>query len=163
VHDLTSAYDDLKAYEVDKLILHPELWRKLTLSVLLQWIIEPFNRKAAARIPDVYGGVYAFVVQPGIANFAHASYLLYIGKTEGKEGFRQRYKQYLTHSVETKTRRPRLRRMFDHWPNHLWFCYARVNLQGKQLEAIENSLLGAFLPPYNGEFPGEVGKARNAW
>jgi len=163
VHDLTTTVDELKSYEVEKLVLHPQQWAKLKLTVSPQWKIKPFNKVTAATVPKDYGGIYAFVVKPGIADFPHASYLLYIGKTEGKEGFRQRYRNYLAHSAEKKSRRPTLRRMFDKWPDHLWFCFARVNLHGKRLSAIEDALLEAFLPPYCRQFKGVVGKARMAW
>lgn len=165
VHDLTTTerVDELKKYEVEKLVLSPDLWAKLTLTVPLRWKIKRFNKATAPKLPKDYGGVYAFVVQPRIASFTHASYLLYIGKTEAKEGFRQRYRNYLGHATERRSRRPTLRRMFDKWPDHLWFCFARIDLRGKRLNAIEGALLEAFMPPYNKHFPGDVGKARMAW
>jgi hypothetical protein len=163
IHDLTTLTDELKKYEVERLVLHPELWSKLHLSVTLNWKAKRFNKMTAQSVPRDYGGVYAFVVKPSIAAFSHASYLLYIGRTQGKEGFYQRYRNYLAQSTEKKNRRPTLRQMFDKWPNHLWFCFARLDLHGQKLNAVESALLKAFLPPFNRQFPGVIGKARKAW
>ena len=162
-HDLTTINDELKKYEVEKLVLLPAEWEKLKLPVTLNWKIKRFNKRTAPKVPKDYGGVYAFVVKPSIAAFSHASYLLYIGRTQGKEGFYQRYRNYLAQSIEKKNRRPTLRQMFDKWPDHLWFCFARLDLDGQKLNAVESALLKAFLPPFNRQFPGVVGKARMAW
>lgn len=162
MHDITALAKDIKSYRVDRLVLHPRLWKELKLPVKLTWNIARFNKSTASKIPKTCG-VYAFIVRPKIANNNYASYLLYIGKTEQQEGFRGRYRNYLQHAVEARPRRPSIRAMFDQWPEHFWFCYARIEGSSKKIDTTEKALIGAYLPPYCKNFPGKLGKAMNAW
>jgi excinuclease UvrABC nuclease subunit len=113
------------------------------------------------RIPSKVLGVYGFVVRPGMAENDYLGYLLYIGKTASQGGFKARYRQYLRHKAEARTRRPSIRAMLELWPDHLWFCYAEVVKE--RLGFVESSLIEAFQPPYNRVFPGKIGQARRAW
>jgi hypothetical protein len=162
VHDLTALLGELKTYQVERVVLHPGLWKKLKLGIDLKWRIERFNSTTVDKIPSNVRGVYGFVVRPGVAGNDYLGYLLYIGKTANQGGFKARYRQYLQHKAEPKTRRPSIRAMLDLWPDHLWFCYAEI-AEKKKLSSVESKLIGAFLPPYNREFPGKVGQARRAW
>ena len=163
-HDFTVLANELKQYEVrPPVILHPGLWSKLRLPIALKWQCIRFSKATAAQVPVAYGGVYSFIVKPAIANNPHVSFLMYVGKTDGAEGFRGRYQRYLRHAVESKTARPAIRAMLDKWPDHLWFCFAKVQLSDAELSAIEDSLIEAYQPPYCSFFRGKYGKARKAW
>ena len=98
-------------------------------------------------------GVYTFVVEPGIADHPAVHYLMYVGMTD-KQDFRRRYAQYLR-EPSCEKRREHIAQLIEKWPNHLWFYYAELP-QGPRIGRLESSLLAAYLPPLNDEFPAEV-------
>ncbi len=145
----------LGLYHLKRMILSPKQWRACRLPIELKWEYVRFNEKNAQHLPSDYGGVYTFVVQPGIANHPACSYLLYVGKTE-KQNFRTRYRDYLRDKkLRDKSRRPHVEEMLSKWNGHLWFYYARID-QEELIDSIERILLTAYLPPVNKIFPGEA-------
>jgi|GEM_PF-796841 len=146
----------LERYHVKRMVLCPDNWATCQLPINLTWNIIQFRRDQQSFVPNDVGGVYAFVVQPNIVNNPYCSYLLYIGKAK-RRNFRARYADYLNDlRLGSKSRKRHIADMLKKWDGYLWFCYARVD-QEDLIDAIEASLLTAYLPPTNKEFPGEIG------
>lgn len=147
----------LAEFHVKRMVLSPFQWTACRLSVDLNWEAVKFTRRNMQRIPKTCG-VYTFLVQPGIANHPCCSYLLYVGETEDQD-FRRRYQQYLREKrASDKSRRPHVMDMLQKWDGFLWFCYARID-QHDIIENVENTLLTAYLPPTNKDFPARVSQA----
>lgn len=144
-------------YHVKRMLLSPFQWASCHLPVSLSWQVVKFSRSNRSQIPRNTRGVYTFVVQPGIANHPHCSYLLYVGQTEGQD-FRRRYGQYLREKrTGDQSQRPHVTEMLRKWDGSLFFCYApitRTNL----IERVEDALLTAYLPPTNKDFPAKVSR-----
>jgi len=145
----------------ETLVVSPQHWETYGSPVNLDWQCLRFTNASKAQIPNTFGGVYTFVVQPGIANHPRCSYLFYVGKAH-KQSFRERYKQYLSYKKnKTGTNWYHITKMLNRWDGYLWFCYARID-QVDLIPAVERSLQDAYVPPYNKEFLGEVGPAVKA-
>lgn len=141
-------------FKVQNLILFPRAWAGFRPPVPLRWDTVPFSPARASDVPKDEGGVYSFVVQPGIANHPACSYLLYVGKTE--RNFRVRYREYLRDlRAGMEARRPHIAGMLTKWNGHLWFCYATIRDTNKIVET-EDALIEAYLPPTNVEMEGEL-------
>lgn len=157
--DPTSTYEiqfqaalDLQRYTLS-FTLSPTLWLALDLPQPLTWHRIRFDESFVNQVPNNLSGVYSFVVEPGIANH-NPAYLLYIGLA-AKQSFRARYRQYLRHQVEERTRRPLVRHMVRAWSDHLWFYYAPV--EGVEtVKETESKLLSAFKPPIPRAFSAEL-------
>ena len=106
------------------------------------------------KIPAV-PGIYSLLVQPGIANHADCSYLMYLGKATS---LRSRFGNYLT---TEKTRRPKIVRLLQMYEGNIQFCYSKV--REAKLDAIEEQLYNAFVPPCNSQFSGELSRAKGAF
>lgn len=153
-HDSKHKKWNLADFHIKRMILSPSQWKACQLPVNLTWKAVKFTDSNARQIPGTCG-VYTFLVQPGIANHPHCSYLLYVGKTEDQD-FRLRYRQYLREKkVGDESRRPHVSEMLQKWDGFLWFCYAHV--QAHLITDVENALLTAYLPPTNKTFPAKVG------
>jgi hypothetical protein len=139
-------------FHIKRMVLFPYNWAMCRLPIKLNWQVVRFAEQYASRVPNTCG-VYSFLVQPGIANHRHCSYLLYVGETKD-QNFRVRYRQYLRDkALGDKSRRPHVAEMLRKWDGYLWFCYARIK-NTDAIEAIEEALLKAYLPPTNKDFPG---------
>lgn len=147
----------LAEFHIKRMVLSPQHWKAYRLSVALSWQAVKFTYANAHLIPKTRG-VYTFLVQPGIANHPKCSYLLYVGETEG-QNFKIRYRQYLRESrAGDKSARPHVTDMLEKWDGFLWFCFAPIG-RAELIEAVENALLAAYLPPSNKDFPATVSKA----
>ena len=136
--------------------LSPILWGKLDLPQPLNWIHSKFDRASVRQIPDDKIGVYAFVLEPNIANL-NVGYLLYIGETRN-QNFRTRFRQYLRHQREVKTKRPLVKQMLTIWPDHLNFYYSPID-DRDIIQSIEEKLIAAFKPPVCLRYPATVREA----
>jgi hypothetical protein len=141
----------------EPIVVSPPHWEMCELPLELEWKFEKFGKGNEDEIPDDYGGVYTFVVQPGIANHPLCAYLFYVGKAE-KQSFQERYGQYLATKKSKKTKWRHIRKMLNYWDGYLWFCYARIDNESL-ITKIEQILQDAYIPPYNEEFRGEAGPA----
>jgi hypothetical protein len=157
---IAAALSGLKKYHVDRVILSPERWVAFASSVPLSWAVVKFDRSQQDLVPDNRGGVYTFVVKPGITNHPECAYLLYIGKAEN-QSLRKRFGQYFSER-DARKGRPKVQKMLNLWENYLWFCYATIE-DTNQIDSVEQSLISAYLPPMNDEFPAEVRRAMKAW
>lgn len=158
MHDVFSqsafALDNIAVYKVQNLLLFPQSWAGFRRSIKLHWNLVRFSPEHAKDVPKDAGGVYSFVVQPGIADHPACSYLLYVGKT--KRNFRVRYQEYLAEQrASDNSRRLAINGMLSKWNGYLWFCYAPISSQEKIAE-LEDALLAAYLPPFNKNLPGKL-------
>lgn len=158
--DLVQASSDLQTYSLSRLVISPERWKAFACSTPLQWQIVKFDRSEVNRVPGDKGGVYTFVVKPGVADHPECSYLMYVGKAE-RQSLRKRFAQYFKEKGSPRAR-PKVWKMLNFWENYLWFCYAQVDDQ-TMIDELERKLIDAYVPPINDEFPGELGKAMQAW
>jgi hypothetical protein len=149
-------------FHLKRMILYPKLWADFVLptGVSLNWHTMKFGAPHSENTFDNYGGVYTFVVQPGIAKHPCNSSLLYVGKT--KRPFRVRYQEYLRdlNKDSQQTRRPHVTVMMQKWEKYLWYCYARVDGDAL-IKSTEKALISAYLPPTNKDLPGVLQKAVN--
>ena len=136
-----------------KLTLLPDSWNALCLPQPLSWSKVKFSADSVLDVPDNLVGVYSFVIEPDVAN-CDLAYLLYIGMTK-EQNFRIRYRQYLRHQNEEKTKRPLVRHMLRTWPEHLWFYYAPIENEENVLDT-EEKLLNALKPPIPRKYTGAV-------
>lgn len=144
-------------FHVKRMILSPFQWADCKLPLDLTWEAVRFTRRNMRIIPETQG-VYTFLVQPGIANHPCCSYLLYVGETEN-QSFRRRYQQYLREKgAGDESVRPHVTNMLEKWDGFLWFCFARIE-QTDLIDAVEDALLTAYLPPSNKAFPAKVSHA----
>lgn len=147
----------LADFHLKRMVLSPFQWAACRLPVDLTWKTVKFTQRNNQMIPET-GGVYSFLVQPGIANHPCCSYLLYVGKTENQT-FRRRYQQYIREKrAGDESGRPHVTDMLEKWDGFLWFCFARIK-QADLIENVENALLTAYLPPSNKAFPAKVSHA----
>jgi hypothetical protein len=160
MHDVIEESNVLKIFTVENMILSPKHWATCALPLTLAWDAMKFTPTNVNAVPDDFGGVYTFVVEPGIADHPRCSYLLYVGKAES-QSFRQRYKQYLSYRGASKPRWPHVTNMLKKWDGYLWFCYARIDKK-KLIRKVERTLQDAYIPPVNKQFWGKVGPARRA-
>lgn len=141
--------------------LWPDRWRSCNLQNPLSWNTYAFSQASTGSIPD-QPGVYAFLVQPNIANNLNASYLMYIGMTE--RSLRVRFIEYLR-EVDNRNGSPKIVFLLGLYDGYLSFSCAIVNSNtlSDTLNALENELLQAFIPPANDRIPAEVGRAVRAF
>ena len=155
---ITGGRRALERFHMKRMILSPSQWAACSLPVELKWNHVKFTEENVQYLPQDCGGVYTFVVQPGIANHPSCSYLLYVGKTE-RQNFRTRYRDYLRDKrLGDKSRRPHVEEMLNKWDGYLWFYYAVIGKE-ELIDPIEKILMTAYLPPTNKDFPGEVQRA----
>ena len=132
--------------------LAPELWEKLDIPHNLSWRKVPFDVTPVSQIPNNQIGVYAFVLEPDIANLG-LSYLLYVGKTI--DNFRARYGKYKSDQKSDKPKRYLVKQMLTAWPGRIVFCYAAIANQDAVTTA-EDALIAAFKPPVCLQYPAKV-------
>ncbi len=142
-------------YRLTRLVLSPEHWKKFSSPSKLIWGGTKFKPSNAKNVPDGKSGVYSFVVQPNIAEHPACAYLMYVGKAE-KQSLRTRFNQYFRHKTDT-SRRTNISKMLRLWDKHLWFYFASVADLTK-IDATEQALLNAYLPPVNDQYKGVVAK-----
>ncbi len=136
--------------------LWPDQWRRCNLQNSLSWNTYAFSPASTGSIPE-QPGIYAFLIQPNIANNLNASYLIYIGKTE--RNLRVRFQEYLR-EVKNQSGRPKICFLLGSYDGYLSFSCAVVksNTLSATLNALEKELLKVFIPPANDRIPAEVGR-----
>ncbi len=145
----------LADYRVLRMVLAPKHWQSCSLPVSLAWRGVKFEKGNASRVPNNANGVYSFVVKPEIANHPSCAYLLYVGKAQNQV-LRDRFSQYFDEKAKGEnSRRPHVTEMLLKWDGFLWFYYAEISSTAK-IKKVEDSLLAAYLPPSNRQFPSSV-------
>ena len=143
---------ELGSYLIKRFILSPSQWAGYANPTVLRWKRVKFSASNVASVPSS-NGVYSFVVDPEICNHPATHYLLYIGRARGVT-LRGRFGDYLREQVKDKGR-PHMKMMLNKWKDHLWFYYAEVP-DASAIDALEEDLLAAYLPPFNRSFPATI-------
>ena len=148
VIDLIRQQNELIAHEC-RFVLWPRQWANYENRHALDWRI---RRLAEAERPDIPNepGVYTLLIQPDIAAHPACSYLMYVGKAER---LRRRFRDYLVREKREKGR-PKIFRGLNLYSSYLWFCFtlAPVEILGD----VEDTLLNAYVPPWNDQLPAEI-------
>ena len=155
--EITMASAQLLRFQTREFTLSPELWNTLDIQCNLNWTRVKFEEQLASQVPNRSMGVYAFVLEPGIANLKLA-YLLYIGKTT--RNFRVRFREYLRKQQDSKPKRLHVKQMLTMWPDNLWFYYAPIE-DMSIVKPVEANLIGAFKPPACRAYPARFRKSFN--
>lgn len=152
--DMTAqlASEKLGSFHVKRVLLSPSHWNSYPHTIPLTWNHVKFEAANSILVPNSFG-VYSFVVDPGIAQHPGTHYLLYLGRARGVS-LRARYHAYIREKNADKGRPP-IQAMLNKWTDHLWFYYAEVG-DTTVIDALEDALLDAFLPPFNQKFSAEV-------
>ena len=140
------------------LTMWPQRWASYNLPDQFNWEIYPFRRDQTNNIPN-QPGIYSFVVQPGIASYSYCSYLMYIGKT--MRPLQERFKEYFLEQNNPAGRPLILDVLYD-YQGYILFCCSAIG-QRERINEIENSLVRAFLPPCNDQFPAGVRRTSKAF
>jgi hypothetical protein len=149
-----SAVNDFSRYRIQRFILHPEQWANCRIEPeRLRWTKIKFCKDAVQTLPKDRHGIYSFIAQPDVAGHTAVGYLLYIGKAQ-TQSLQDRVSNYL-HEANSKKCRVHIVEMLRHCPDHLWLHYAEVD-DPQAISEIENSLIKAFLPPFNRVFPATI-------
>jgi hypothetical protein len=138
--------------------LWPERWGGLNLPLGLTWTVVPFTTESVAAV-SAEPGVYAFIIRPQTPLTLDTSYLMYIGMTD--RPLVQRYRDYLRERDSDQIR-PKLLRILPLYGPHLFFAFAPTP-DGSTPEAVEQSLLSAFIPPGNDRIDAHVNRIRKAF
>ncbi len=168
-YDLTTQPESARIYKQDFLLLKGQ-WDVYTDPLIsLNWKCIKFERDNANQIPTEKG-VYAFFVEPRIAQFPSHGYLMYIGQTghNSERNLRKRFGDYLyVKNLSNRNRallkspnKGRIHDMLNIWAGYLYFYYAEVDPTQMDLKQLEQQLLDAFSPPFVDQgYSAEMGRA----
>lgn len=138
---------DVRIYQ-RSFFLWKQQWAAYTAPpIALDWQCVKFEKGNATQIP-AEKGIYAFFIEPRIANFPSHGYLLYIGQSgyKSKRDLRKRFRDYLYDKTRPKNIRVNL--MLNTWDGYLYFYYAIVDPAQMDIKLLEQKLLDAFTPPF---------------
>ena len=139
--------------------LWPRQWTDDKLSDLFNWEIHPFQQDKADEIP-IKPGIYSFIIQPGIAEHPHCSYLMYVGMTE--RPLRERFREYFGEKRKNESGRPKILRLLHVYQDYLYFCCSAIT-ETERIEDIEKTLVDAFIPPCNDQYSAEINRSVKAF
>ena len=141
-------------------VLAPERWAACNLSVQLDWSPILFDDASQANLLPDTGGIYSFILNPGVVGPPETAYLLYIGKTRE---ISRRYKDYVFYKSPSGYKyRPHIHNMLNKWPTEIWFFFAKLD-DWDLRKTVEDTLLNGCVPPFNIEFEGRVNTAVRQW
>ena len=157
VNDIIEEQDEYIAH-CHEFALWPRKWEEYRDVCTLDWQLHRLANSERPKIPEE-SGIYTLMVQPGIASHPVCSYLMYVGKTNS---LRRRFGEYLN-KEKRKTGRPRVFRLLNKYPDHIWFCCSLVSQT--DLADVEDTLLIAYIPPTNDshQLPAEIRKVKGAF
>ena len=128
------------------------LWKKqwddyIPPLIPLDWQCVKFDKNNANLVPTEKG-IYAFFIEPRIANFHSHGYLVYLGQTghNSNGNLQKRYRDYLGYKKSPKRRRVHL--MLNTWEDYLYFYYVEVDAGIINIRTLEQYLLDTFIPPF---------------
>jgi excinuclease UvrABC nuclease subunit len=150
VSDLIAERNEAKAH-THQFMLWRRMWEEYANGYELEWNTHRLEANQAGQIPEE-AGVYSLILQPGIANHPACVYLMYVGRTNS---LRRRFGEYLNQERRI-TGRPKIFSLLNMYPNHTWFCCAI--LPENEIEAAEEALIAAFIPPKNDQLPARVSR-----
>lgn len=139
-------------------MLYPAAWRGYKYARPLDWKTVRFHASERPKLPDE-PGVYAFLIQPGVAPALNASYLVYVGETTS---LHRRFGDYLR-EAKGQGRAPRIQlySLFKRFDGYVFFTYATLPAAERKLAELE--LLQAFTPPLNKRLPATIAAAERAF
>lgn len=155
VHDLIENQDALLARQY-RFILSPEKWSAYRDKRITGWKLVRLQKTERSSIPSV-SGIYTLLVQPLVAKHPSCSYLMYVGQAVN---LRKRFGEYLSQERKASGR-PKVFRLLNVYDKHIWFAYADV--PENQLNAVEDGLIEAYLPPCNDKLPAAIRQVGNAF
>lgn len=143
---IDAAAEDARTYRREFLLWKTQ-WDNYPNPIPLNWKCVKFEKGNRSQIP-CRKGIYAFFVEPRIANFPSHGYLMYIGQTgqNSKHNLRKRFGNYLSKS-ESKKRRS-IKYMLNKWKGYLYFYYVEIDPNQINLKQLERTLLDTFTPPF---------------
>tara|TARA_R110002051_G_scaffold278366_1_gene339742 strand:+ start:498 stop:1019 length:522 start_codon:yes stop_codon:yes gene_type:complete len=132
----------------------------------LNWSHIPYGREKIEQVPDDQRGIYAFVICNDNGILPPHNYVMYIGIAgrNSDRSLRTRYKDYLNEKSVLK--RAKIARMIGTWRTVLRFYFAPVGAEvdSDALEAIEETLNNALMPPFSqGDLAVDLKKKRSAF
>ncbi|MDQ1352297.1 MAG: hypothetical protein QG657_2603 [Acidobacteriota bacterium] len=155
VNDITNEQNEFKSFKKE-FNLWPKYWEKLKDVADFEWKSCPFDPNNVDLIPNSKG-IYSFVINPRFTNHPQR-YLCYIGKAD--RTLKVRYREYFK-EMNNEKGRPKILRLLNLWKGYIEFCY--IEIDNVNLLDLEKKLLGAFLPPCNGEYSTDVNRIVNAF
>lgn len=155
VTDVIKDQDDLAGHTYE-FVLWPRQWRSYVSTRTHSWIFHRLDERERSNIPSA-SGIYTLLMQPGIANHPQCSNVMYVGKAVS---LRNRFGEYLS-KERRETGRPKIFRLLNKYDEHLWFCFTLV--PKRQLQAVEDALINAYVPPCNDSLPADLRPVRGAF
>ena len=134
--------------------LWPQRWE--TCSETYDWQITKLSCKDRGIVPNS-SGIYTLLAVPNIAGHPACSYLMYVGQSKS---LRRRFREYLSQE-RTESGRPKIFRFLNMYSDQVWFCFTLVHQS--HLDAVENGLRDAYVPPLNDNYSGELSKVVGAF
>jgi hypothetical protein len=148
--------EDQKRNHTHDLVLWPLKWSGYQFSGIRNWQTCRMLLSEKSNIPN-QPGIYTLLIQPGIAYHPASSYLMYVGQSNS---LRRRFSEYFQEK-KRETGRPKILRLLNKYPDHIWFCFAQ--LSESELDAAEDALIAAYMPPCNDQIPARVRPGRGAF
>ena len=134
--------------------LWPERWS--TYSDVHEWKLSRLADSELHNIP-ADPGIYTLLALPSIADHPACSYLMYVGQTVS---LRRRFGDYLN-KERRESGRPKMFRFLNMYSDQVWFCFTLVDKAS--LDAVEDGLRDAYIPPLNDDFSGELSNVVGAF
>jgi excinuclease UvrABC nuclease subunit len=155
VHDLTQEQDELASFRYT-FNLWPRQWLVCAYHVPFQWQTYKFVDSERENIP-IESGIYTFVVMPYLFGHPSCAFLMYVGRTNS---LRRRFSDYLREKGNEQAR-PKIVRLLNKYPDNIWFCYTVI--AKADISHVEDTLIEAYMPPCNDQFPASVRRILKAF
>lgn len=125
--------------------LWPRLWEMFNSALSYSWSKQLFTKPVMDEIPE-RSGIYAFVIEPHIANHPSCAFLVYAGRTDN---LKRRFGQYIEVQESKRRHSPLLEQALSQYlgKEYLFFYYSFHNKNS--LKTYEQALIDGFVPPWN--------------
>lgn len=138
-------------------MLWPRKWSEVSKHLSsFSWITFQLHTLQRSHIPKK-SGIYTLVVRPQLGDHPYCSYVMYIGKTNS---LHRRFGEYLNEK-KRETGRPKLLRLLNKYPDHIWFCFTEI--AETQITTVEDALVAALKPPFNDKIPAQIRSGKAAF
>jgi hypothetical protein len=155
---------ELQDYTQDVRLWKRQWTNNSTLLPPLNWTRVRFSEASKNSVPDSQG-LYAFFIEPELANFPNHAYLMYIGKAgdRSKNTLRKRFTHYFQEKKRFDAARPKINKLLNNWDGYLYFYFHEVTDSATDIAKLETLLLDTFLPVCNkNSYSGEISKLLRA-
>jgi hypothetical protein len=147
--------DDKSRQELLDYTEHIRLWKRQWIDKSAElpsfrWERVRFNEANKVSVPDS-PGLYAFFIEPELADFPNHAYLMYIGKAgdKSRNTLRKRFMQYFQDKKRFDAARPKINKLLNNWDGHLYFYFHEITDSSMDIAKLEKLLLDTFLPSCN--------------